>query len=141
MNPKRPDVLLIEDNAADVNLVEEALAEAQVDCGLHIVPDGFLAIEFMDQLDADPSRTAPDIVLLDLNLPKVGGETVLKRVRLSPKCGSSKILILSSSDAPRDREHALKLGANEYFRKPSELEAFMMLGPKIRAMLETKATS
>jgi CheY-like chemotaxis protein len=100
------------DNPADANLVEEALAEAQLDCRLSIVREGAQAIAFIDGLDADTARPRPDIVLLDLNLPKVGGEEVLKRVRPSPSCGAAKVPIVSSSDVPADRERAMALGAS-----------------------------
>jgi len=79
---------------------------------------------------------APDLVLLDLNLPKISGEAVLERVRLSPKYGTAKVFIISSSDAPTDRERAMKLGASGYFHKPSNLAQFMELGPRVRAILK-----
>jgi CheY-like chemotaxis protein len=69
----------------------------------------------------------------------IGGEEVLKRVRMSPKCGNVKVLIISSSDAPADRERMMKLGATGYFRKPSGLAQFMLLGTKIRAMIDEAA--
>lgn len=136
MNSEKPRVLLVEDNRADANLIEEAMAEAKLDCDISIVRNGAQAIEFIERLDLGMSMAMPDLVLLDLNLPKVSGEVVLERVRASPKCGSAKVFIISSSDAPSDRERVMKLGASDYFRKPSNLEAFMELGPKIRAMLE-----
>ncbi len=136
MSDTKQHVLLVEDNPADANLVEEALAEAHVDCSLHIVRDGLQAVQFIERLDADVSYPRPDLILLDLNLPKISGEEVLKRVRLSPRCGAAKVLIISSSDARSDRERALKLGASEYFRKPSGLDEFMALGPRVRRLLE-----
>lgn len=136
MNRKKPNVLLVEDNPADINLVEEALEEAQLDCRLHIMRDGMRAIEFLERLDTEPDHPPPDVVLLDLNLPKMSGEEVLKRVRLSPKCEDVKVLIISSSDAPADRERMMKLGASDYFRKPSDLAQFMLLGTRVRTMLE-----
>jgi CheY-like chemotaxis protein len=139
MKSEKPNVLLVEDSPADINLVEEALEQAEVDCRLHIVRDGARAFEFLEQLDAGQDRPVPDVVLLDLNLPKIGGEEVLKRVRKSPKCGRARVLIISSSDAPADRERMLKLGANDYFRKPSGLAQFMLLGIKVRAMIEDAA--
>ncbi len=86
MKSQKPNVLLVEDNPADINLVEEALEEARLDCCLHIMRDGVRAIEFLERLDAEADYPQPDVVLLDLNLPKIGGEEVLKRVRMSPKC-------------------------------------------------------
>lgn len=136
MSGKRPFILLVEDNQADSDLVEEAFAEANIDCHLSILRDGAQAIEFIERLDAGLSQACPDLVLLDLNLPKIGGEAVLERVRSSPKCKGVTILIVSSSDAPTDRRRAMELGANEYFRKPSTLEQFMEFGPKVRTLLQ-----
>ena len=132
---QKAHILLVEDNRADANLVEEALDEVHLDYGLSIMRDGAQAIAFIDKMDADPSVQRPDLVLLDLNLPKVSGEEVLKRVRRSPICQGTKVLIISSSDAPSDRQRAQELGATGYFRKPSSLEQFMELGPKIVSML------
>jgi CheY-like chemotaxis protein len=135
MKTAMAQILLVEDNAADANLVGEALAEARVDCQLCVVRDGAQAIAFLERAETDPCHPQPDVVLLDLNLPKVSGEEVLKRVRLSPSCSAVKVLIVSSSDAPADRERAMALGASDYFRKPSDLEQYMTLGPRVRAML------
>ena len=136
MKTEKPNVLLVEDNPADINLVEEALEEARLDCHLHIMRDGVRAIEFLERLDAQMDDPSPDVVLLDLNLPMIGGEEVLKRVRMSPKCIGVKVLIISSSDVPADRERVMQLGANDYFRKPSDLAQFMLLGAKVRTMIE-----
>ena len=138
MQTERPYLLLVEDNPADVNLVEEALEEANLQCDLSVMRNGAQAIEFIERLDAESSEALPDLVLLDLNLPKVSGEAVLERVRLSPRFGMAKVLIISSSDAPTDRERVMNLGASDYFRKPSNLAQFMELGRKVRATLEGK---
>jgi DNA-binding response OmpR family regulator len=135
MKTEKPHVLLVEDNPADANLVEEALAEENLECDLSIMRNGAQAIEFIERLDSGSSHAFPDLVLLDLNLPKVSGEAVLERVRSSPKFGTAKVFIISSSDAPTDRERVMRLGATDYFRKPSNLVEFMELGPRVRAML------
>jgi CheY-like chemotaxis protein len=137
MNVKALEVLLVEDNPADADLVEEALTEAQIDCNLSVVRDGAEAVGLIERLDSDVWRVCPDLILLDLNLPKVGGEAILERIRLSPRCGGVKVLIISSSDAPADRKRAMELGASDYFHKPSSLEQlFMEFGPTIRRLLE-----
>lgn len=128
-------VLVVEDNPADAYLIGEALAQEQLATGLKIIRDGEKAVEFFDLVDADPSVPCPAVVLLDLNLPKVSGEEVLKRIRLSPRCAQTKVLIVSSSNAPSDRELAISFGATDYFRKPSSLDQFMELGPKVRELL------
>ena len=129
-------VLLVEDNPADANLVKEAFAEEQIDSTLQVVRDGATAIEFLDRVDADHSAQRPDLVLLDLNLPKISGEDVLKRIRVSPRCTDTKVLIISSSDLGSDRERVMGLGATAYFRKPSTLDEFLQLGPTVRRLLQ-----
>jgi CheY-like chemotaxis protein len=136
MTSLRPLVLLVEDNPADANLVEEALEEAKLDCELSVMTNGAQAIEFIERLESDFLQPFPDLVLLDLNLPKIPGAAVLERVRSSPRFGGAKVFIISSSDAPADREQALKLGAIGYFRKPSNLTEYMAIGPRVRAILE-----
>lgn len=128
-------ILLVEDNPADAVLVAEAFEEAQFDYAMTVVRDGEEAVAFFDALDADPSQDCPDIILLDLNLPKISGTTVLERLRASPRCAPIKVLIVSSSDAPADRQKAMNLGASDYFRKPSSLKEFMLLGAKVKSML------
>jgi CheY-like chemotaxis protein len=128
-------ILLVEDNPADAVLVAEAFEEARFDCAITVVHDGEQAVAFLDALDADASQDCPDLILLDLNLPKVSGTAVLERLRASPRCAEIKVLIVSSSDAPADRQKAMTLGASDYFRKPSSLKEFMLLGAKVKSML------
>ena len=137
MKSLRARVLLVEDNPADANLVEEAIEEANVDCELSIMSNGAQVIEYIESLEAGGPQPFPDLLLLDLNLPKVPGDAILQRVRSSPQCRAAKVFIISSSDAPADRERAMKLGAIDYFRKPSTLAQFMEIGPRIRAILES----
>ena len=132
MDRQTTNVLFIEDNPGDADLVRLRLVEGtspvSVNC-VSLLSDGLASL----------TRETPSVVLLDLNLPRIGGDEVLKRVRLSPRCGSVKVLILSSSNAPLDRERTMKLGATDYFRKPSTLDQFMELGPKVRALMEEPA--
>jgi DNA-binding response OmpR family regulator len=135
MHTGKPNVLLVEDSPADANLVAVALEDAHLECNLLVMQDGAKAIDFIDRLDSGSGKDSPDIVLLDLNLPKASGTAVLERIRSSSRCGGAKVLIISSSDAPADRERAIGLGASDYFRKPSSLEQFLRLGPKVQEML------
>lgn len=131
----RPRVLLVEDNPADANLVEEAFAEANLECDLSIVRDGAQAVDLIERLDTGAAPHWPVLVLLDLNLPKISGVAVLERLRSSPQGKSAKVVVISSSDAPADRERVKLLGATSYFRKPTSLAEFMQLGPMVKAML------
>jgi CheY-like chemotaxis protein len=108
-----------------------------VECGLQIVRDGSKAVEFIGRVEND-EKPRPDLILLDLNLPRMSGEEVLKRIRSSSTFQSVKVLIITSSNATGDRERAMALGATDYFRKPSTLAQFLELGPKIRQMLEAE---
>ena len=130
-------ILLVEDNPADANLIQEAIEEEHISCALQVVANGRKAIDFIEQVDADDSKPRPALVLLDLNLPQVSGEQVLKRIRLSSKLEKTKVLIVSSSNAYADRERVMTLGATDYFRKPPSLVEFMKLGPRIREMLRS----
>ena len=131
---RRACVLLVEDNPADASLVEEALSEARVNCGLQVLSDGRKAVDYIAQIERDETP-CPDLVMLDLNLPLLSGEEVLKRLRRSAKFRWVKVLIITSSNTPAERERMMDLGATDYFRKPSSLEQFLELGPKVRQML------
>jgi len=124
----------VEDSKADLFLIREALAASKIDAALHIVYDGNQAIEFIDQADL-ATVPRPDLVLLDLNLPKKDGTEVLRHMRTSSVCKNAPVLIVSSSDSESDHEAAQNLGFTGYFRKPSAYAEFMKLGPIVRELL------
>ena len=126
-------LLLVEDNPADVFLVREALREESLDCDLEVVDDGEQAIHFIDRVDAG-GQAPPDLLLLDLNVPRIGGEQVLRRLRQSRPCEGIAVVVMTSSDSPHDRKKAAELGAAEYFRKPANLDEFMALGKMVRRL-------
>lgn len=129
------EILLVEDTEPDVYLVREALKQAGLDFKLKVFEDGEKAVEFIEMLDRNSSEACPHLVLLDLNLPKKSGEQVLERMRQSPRCGRLPVIIVTSSDSPKDKSQAARLGATQYFRKPSRLDEFMKLGPLVRQLL------
>jgi chemotaxis family two-component system response regulator Rcp1 len=102
---------------------------------VHIAPDGEKAIEFIARAEADPEAPCPRLLLLDLNLPKVDGFEVLRRLRASERLKAIPVLIISSSDSPNDRSQAAKLGAG-YFRKTPSYEEFLKLGPVLGQLLK-----
>jgi CheY-like chemotaxis protein len=114
------EVLLVEDNPGDVRLVREALRHCRAAARLSAVADGDLALARLRS-----SREPPRLVLLDLNLTRVDGRTVLAAMRRDPALASVPIVILSSSDAERDVRMAHELGASDYVKKPSELDEFL----------------
>jgi CheY-like chemotaxis protein len=132
-------VLIVDDSAADVALMRMAIERAGVNALVHVVGDGERAVQFFENADIDPKVPCPDIVLLDLNLPRFKGSDVLRRLRASVRCVTVPVLVITSSDSSKDREQMATLGANGYFRKPSELSEYMKLGQVIRGMLKLGA--
>jgi CheY-like chemotaxis protein len=126
---------VVEDSKTDVFLIRQAIANAEVNADLHVVSDGDAATKFFDSADADSNAPCPTLVLLDLNLPKKTGDDVLRHLRSSPRCGDAAVLVVSSSDAAHDREAVARLGANAYFRKPSDYAEFMKLGEVVKKLL------
>lgn len=102
---------------------------------IHIADDGEKAAKFLEQADADTSAPCPDLILLDINMPRYKGGDILRRLRGSSRCKDALVLVVTSSDSVRDREEMDALGANAYFRKPSEFAAFMRLGHVVRDLL------
>jgi CheY-like chemotaxis protein len=131
-----PQILIVEDSKTDLFLIQEAIASAHVNADLHFASDGDAATQFFDSADGDANAPCPNLVLLDLNLPKKHGDDVLRHLRSSPRCGNASVLIVSSSDAARDREAVAGLGVNGYFRKPSDYYDYMKLGDLIKRLLD-----
>jgi CheY-like chemotaxis protein len=132
-------ILLIEDAEPDVFLVREALRQAGLDFQLNVCDDGEKAVDFIDALDTNATVACPNLILLDLNLPKKSGDQILERMRRSPRCGHVPVIVVTSSDSPRDKAEIARLGATQYFRKPSRLDEFMRLGPLVRDLLTAEA--
>jgi CheY-like chemotaxis protein len=142
MSKARIRILVIEDTEADAFLIREALTQAGLDCEAQVLDDGEKAIEFIDYLDQDESARCPDAILLDFNLPKRTGDQVLQRIRGSRKCRPIPVVVVTSSDSPKDKSEAARLGATRYFRKPSKLSEFMQLGQLVRDLVsDSKADS
>jgi len=102
-----------------------------------VASDGEKAIEFIARAERDPDAPAPHLLLLDINLPKLDGFEVLKRLRASGKYKGIPVLVISSSDSPSDRSQAAELGAR-YFRKPPNYDEFLKLGGVLKQMLKDR---
>jgi len=133
-------ILLAEDNPADAQLVREALQGRSVACDLHVVRDGEQAMAFLERLDADSKLDCPSLFLLDLHLPKRDGAAIMRRLRASERCGQTAVVVLTSSDSPRDIEEAERHAALHYFRKPSSLEQFLTLGDIVKEIIDRGGT-
>ncbi len=134
-------VLLAEDNPADIFLVKEALAQHHIIPEMYVVRDGGEALSFISQIGETDGGPCPDIVLLDLNLPKVDGPEILIEFRKHPQCAHIPVIVISSSDTHKDRNRMDALGVTCYFRKPSDLEEFLQLGALILKVVEDAARS
>ncbi len=128
-------IVLVEDTEPDVFLIREALERDGLEFELDVLDDGEKAVDFIDRIDQDPAIRRPNLLLLDLNLPKKSGGQVLERVRQSPACADVPVVVLTSSDSPMDKARAAQYKATEYFKKPSQWDEFMRLGPLVRDLL------
>lgn len=126
--------MLVEDNPADVMLLGEALTSQEVDASMCVAHDGDEGIRLLDAID-ESSAPCPDLIVLDLNLPRKSGFDVLERVRSSRICKGKPVVVFSSSDAEADREQARRLGASFYIRKPSTLKDLMSIGEVLKKIL------
>ena len=131
-------ILLVEDNPADVFCVKLALDEHQIRHELHVANDGEEALKYVTEMGKPGKCPCPDLLLLDINLPKFGGDEVLAEFRKHPECACTPVIVVTSSDASGDRRRMAAMGIDGYFRKPLELEAFMMLGGMVRNVVEAR---
>jgi CheY-like chemotaxis protein len=130
-------ILLAEDNDGDVFLVRRALEKRGLAHELLLAHNGEEALKWLDGHSGEQDAgTPPDLILLDLNLPRVDGGQLLSYIRKCDWFSRTPVIILTSSDSPKDRQMALDLGANLYFRKPTDLASFMDLGRIIEETLE-----
>ena len=124
--PIRPvEILLVEDSASDADLTEEALGEGKVLNHLHWVQDGVEALAFLQRQGKYSDAPRPDLILLDLNLPKKDGREVLAQIKANPNLKLIPVVILTTSAAERDILRTYELNANCYVTKPIDLEQFI----------------
>lgn len=119
------EILLVEDNPADVRLTQEAFKTTQLPNHLHVVRDGAEAMAFLDHDGKFTTAPRPDMILLDLNLPKKDGREVLTLIKENPTYKRIPVVILSTSKAEEDINHTYDHHANCYITKPVDLDAFL----------------
>jgi CheY-like chemotaxis protein len=118
------DILLVEDSPGDVRLTKEAFRSANPALRLHVAVDGVEALAFLSQQGIHANAPRPDLILLDLNLPRMDGRAVLKHIRGDASLKTIPTVILTTSDAEIDINQSYSLHANSYLSKPVQLEAF-----------------
>jgi len=123
-NVKPLEVLLVEDTPGDVRLTQEAFKKTNIKVRLNNVKDGAEALDYLYQKGNFPNSPKPDLILLDLNLPKVNGHEVLSEVKSDPQLKRIPVVILTSSNSQEDIVKAYNAHANCYLLKPSELKDF-----------------
>lgn len=133
-------VVLVEDNPSDVFLLRQALEEHAVTYTLEVIRDGEQALKYLERLESGED-SAPDLLILDLNLPRHDGIEVLASCRATPSLQPVPIIVLTSSDSPKEREKAEELGVSDYVRKPIMLDEFMAVGGRIKALLSGRSAA
>lgn len=119
------DILLVEDSPSDADLTEEALSDGKVLNKLHWVEDGVEALAFLRRQGKYANARRPDLILLDLNLPKKDGREVLAQIKVDPSLKLIPVIVLTTSAAERDIFKTYELNANCYITKPIDLEQFI----------------
>lgn len=112
------EVVLIEDNTGDAFLLEEALKETRHEKKLHTFPDGASALAYLRKKGPHAGAATPDLILLDLNLPKMDGREILKELKEDPDLRSIPVIVVTSSSAPADIRNSYMAYANTYIVKP-----------------------
>ena len=120
------DVLLVDDDAGDANLTRLAIGEGPLACRLHYVKDGVEALAFLRRENGPYAEAPrPDLVLLDLNMPRKNGREVLEEVKADPDLRTIPVVVMTTSDADWDIEEAYRLGANSFVTKSADLDQFI----------------
>ena len=125
INAKPVEVLLVEDNPGDVRLTREALKDGKVWSNLNVVEDGEAALAFLRQEGAYANAPRPDLILLDLNMPKKDGREVLSIIKADENLKQIPVVILTTSDSEEDILRSYNLNANCYITKPVDFEQFI----------------
>ena len=126
MSGVRPiEILVVEDNPGDARLVDEALKESHLLNNMHLARDGAEALEFLFRRGPFEAAPRPDMVLLDLNLPRVDGRDVLAQMKAAPELQRIPVVALTTSSAQDDVDACYRAGANAYITKPVDFDKFI----------------
>jgi two-component system response regulator len=118
------DILLVEDSPGDVRLTREALRDSRVQLALHVASDGVEAMQFLEHQGRFSNAPRPNLILLDLNLPRRDGREVLEAIKTDPSLKSIPVVVLTTSESLEDVMQSYRLHANCFITKPVELDAF-----------------
>ena len=133
-------IVLAEDNPGDVLLFREALRQSKLPCELVVARDGEQVLRLLEEA-AQGGGVSPDLIVLDVNLPKRTGQEVLRWVRGNRELEKIPVMMLTSSASPDDKTKAMLLGANLYVQKSSNLDEILEIGSTIQGLLKPGASS
>jgi CheY-like chemotaxis protein len=128
LKPRNINILLVEDNPADVRLIREAFKDNKTKNDFHVEQDGQAALNYLNNVNSNGNRngfTRPDLIILDLNLPKKNGFEVLEQIKTNPDLKSIPVVVLSTSDSEEHIYRSYNLNANCYITKPVEFTKFL----------------
>jgi CheY-like chemotaxis protein len=128
-------ILLAEDNPADQRLVAEALTIHELSHTLHIVEDGEEALRTVKIVGYTGQVRCPDLLILDLHLPRIDGLEVLREFRANENCANVPVLVFTSSISPAERSEAERLSGVQFVHKPTELDDFLAVGGLIKSLV------
>src|SRR5437763_3495373 len=123
-------ILLVEDNPADIKITQRALRESAVPVELLVVRDGQEAVDYLlrqGEHATSPNWRSPDLILLDLNLPRMNGREVLERIRATPSLKTVPVVVLTTSKRHEDVQEMYAAGANTYIEKPQDFARFVQV--------------
>jgi CheY-like chemotaxis protein len=122
--PKSKRLLLVEDNLGDIRLTKEAIKASKVDFEMDVISDGELVLDFLNQKGNFSEAERPDLIMLDLNLPKKNGIEILREIKDSPSLRRIPVIAVTTSEADHDVTMAYDLHANAYILKPVDFDDF-----------------
>lgn len=122
-----PDILLVEDNAGDVLLIQDALETCKVNCKLHVASNGAEALEKLHRNPPYSEFPVPDLIIMDMNIPRVSGHEALARIKQDERLSSIPVLMITSSNAKQDVLMSYRLHANAHISKPETHAEFCEL--------------
>jgi CheY-like chemotaxis protein len=132
----QPIILLVDDNPGDLELTQIAFEQAGVKAHFQTAINGAVALNILRKLVEDLSLPRPNLVLLDLNMPKVSGFEVLSYLKKEPSLKAIPTIILTTSNSPHDRNRTTAMGADDYLVKPSQFDEFVTMVQQVRVLLE-----
>jgi len=135
------EILLVDDSTADAYLTKLALTEVLPNIHVYVAEDGEQALQYLVQTDDYQTAVHPDLILLDLNMPRLDGLSFLRLIKALPEYQATPVIILTTSNWSRDIDQAYQLGALKYFTKPANWQDYVALGSAIAVAWEKWQTT